>query len=134
MWGRNPAAQPVPDKVTTVLGRGMSFNGQITGEGSLRVDGRFEGELRVSGDVYVGEGATVRAQIWARNVTIAGEVQGDVQAEERLELSRTGRLYGDLRARVLTIAEGALFEGRSHVLEQAEAPEPDGRLRVGLEA
>lgn len=124
MWGRHRDAHSAPDKVSTVLGRGVVIAGHIRGEGSLRIDGTVEGEIHVAGDVYVGESAVVRAHIHARNVTIAGEVHGNVAAEGRLELTRSGRLYGDLRARVLAIAEGGLFEGRSHIAEDGAGPVP----------
>lgn len=127
MWGRH---REVPDKVSTVVGRGIAIRGSIQGEGSLRVDGQVEGEIHVNGDVYVGEGATVHARIRARHITIAGVVRGNVEAEGRLELTRSGRLYGDLRARVLAIAEGGLFEGRSHVVG-AEVPDEEAARGAG---
>lgn len=124
MWRHARRAQ-APDKVTTVLGKGLRFRGEVTGDGSLRVDGTLEGDIRVTGAVSVGEGAVVRGNIQARDVTIAGEVQGSVEAEGRLEICPGGRLLGDLRARVLAIAEGGVFQGRSQILGEAE---PSGGL------
>lgn len=113
MLRRDKTVSAAPDKVTTVIGRSAHVRGTITGEGSLRIDGRMEGEVEVAGDVYVGESATVHAVVKGRNVTIAGEVHGNVLAEERLELTPTGKLFGDIQARLLSIAEGAVFQGES---------------------
>ena len=73
------------DKVETIIGKGSKIDGKIYITGSLRVEGRVEGEVKAGGDVFVGEEGLIVASVQARNIIIAGEVQGNVDALEKLE-------------------------------------------------
>jgi cytoskeletal protein CcmA (bactofilin family) len=109
MFKRDPDAGL--DRVETVIGRGASLNGSFTGTGTLRVDGRVEGQVVHRGDIVVGEAGLVEANIQARNITVAGEIRGSVEAEGKLELTATGKLTGDVKVGALIINEGAFFHG-----------------------
>ncbi len=107
------------DRVETVIGRGAHLNGTFTGAGTLRIDGKVEGQVVHRGDVVVGETGLVEASIQARNVTIAGEVRGTVEAEGKLELVSTGKLTGDIKVAALIVNDGAYFQGSS-TMRQSE--------------
>jgi len=109
------------DHLSTVIGRETELKGTLTGKGSLRVDGSLEGEVECAGDLYVGETARLTAQVRARNVTIAGEIHGNVHAEQRVELLPSARVYGDIHSRKLVISEGAVFDGASVMKEHLES-------------
>lgn len=101
----------IGEKADSVLGKGTRFEGKLESEGSVRLDGFFKGSIKATGDVVVGEGACVEAGIDARNVLIAGEVHGQVAAWAKLELTATGKLYGNMEAASLVVEEGAVFQG-----------------------
>ena len=99
------------EKTNSIIGPGTEFKGTLKDRESIRIDGKFEGEIETEGSVTVGENAVVQANIKAVKVTIAGKVIGDVDCEEKVEISPTGSLEGKVKASDLTIAEGAFFNG-----------------------
>ena len=93
------------------LGRNDSLEGKLRYEGSMHVDGRAEGEFRLTGNVEVGQGATLKALVEASSVTVLGEAEGTLSARDKLTLGRTGKLNGDLHVSRLQIEDGATFNG-----------------------
>ncbi len=108
------------DKVETIVGKGSKIDGKIYITGSLRVEGRIEGEVKAGGDVFVGEEGLVVASVQARNIIIAGEVQGNVDALEKLEIVPSGKLFGDIIISKLVIEDGATFKGKSEARKGSE--------------
>jgi len=100
-----------PSKVDTVIGKGTIVKGNITASGILRIEGELEGELNCQGDIIVGETGKVKAGITARSVTVVGQVQGNVEAQERLEIRSGGVVTGDVTVGQIFIDEGASFNG-----------------------
>lgn len=96
---------------TVVLGPRDSLSGRLTIEGDLRIQGTVEGELHASGDVEIEGRATVRASVEGRNVSIQGEVHGDATARERLSLTGSGSLNGNVKVKRLSIEDGATLNG-----------------------
>jgi cytoskeletal protein CcmA (bactofilin family) len=86
-------------EITTILGRGASFDGKLTFEGSVQIDGEFRGEIETSGRLIIGAHARVHAQVTAGEVVVEGELKGDVVASEGLEIRSSARVYGQLSAR-----------------------------------
>lgn len=100
-------------EITTLLGRGASFEGKLMFEGTVRIDGKFKGEV-VSDDVLViGEGAIVEAEIDIGEVIIQGTVIGNVKAKRSIEIHAPGKVKGDLHTPSLQVDKGVIFEGRS---------------------
>lgn len=116
------------DQLGTVIGKETEIKGTLGGKGSLRIDGSLEGEVNFSGDLYVGEGARLAANVRARNVTVAGEIRGNVYAEQRVELLASARVFGDIHTRKLIIGEGAHFEGSSIMQQEARSATPRAEL------
>lgn len=125
MLGKN--REPYGGKVDTIIGNGSHFNGNLNVEGTLRVDGAVNGEIECNGDVIIGKAGVVRASIKGRNVTVAGEVHGDIKLEGKLEISGTGKVLGNIEVDKLIISEGALFEGKS-VMQGEVGKEDKGTL------
>lgn len=96
----------------SVLGRGTRVRGRINGDGSLRVEGQVEGEVAVSGDLTIEEGASVRGDVEALGVTILGELQGDVSAHGPVAIRATAKVTGNMGGAEVTLDEGASFTGR----------------------
>lgn len=93
------------------LGPRDVLQGRLDIQGDLKVGGTVEGELKASGDVTVDAGATVQAGIEGANVSVRGQVTGNVTAKRRLTLAGTGRLNGDVRVGRLTVEDGATLNG-----------------------
>ena len=117
-----PTGQPVG--FDTVIGSNSETEGTFTSSGNVRVDGKFTGSLEIAGNILVGESADIHADINARNISIAGTVRGNV-AGNKVQLLRTGRIWGDINASALTTEEGAFIEGKvtmaGHSATQLEA-------------
>lgn len=120
---------PQNKKVDTILGKDSNSNGRIEIGGSIRVDGYFDGEIKAAGDVTVGDSARVKASIRAVNITIAGEVVGNLYASGRLEIASTGRLCGEVKTGALCIEDGAIFKGSCEMIDDRELPKlPPGKV------
>lgn len=97
--------------VNTIIGEDCSFEGLFISKGSIRVDGTIKGEIKLEGNLYVGEKGKVLGNIKGENIFIAGEVQGNIYADEQLRIASTGKLYGDVNIKTFILDEDAMFEG-----------------------
>ncbi|NLI91799.1 MAG: polymer-forming cytoskeletal protein [Peptococcaceae bacterium] len=119
MFGKKEAeVKPVTRIVSTnsnvtYLAEDCEVKGSFVSKGNARIDGNIEGTINVSGDLFIGQSAILKANIEAQTISIAGEVRGNVKAKDLLELSSTARLYGDINTRQLKIDQGARFIGTS---------------------
>jgi cytoskeletal protein CcmA (bactofilin family) len=93
------------------LYKGSRVTGHLIFQGSARIDGNVEGEIRCNGTLIIGEGAEIRAKISAESVVIRGRVDGNVTAKDKLELLAPGRLYGNISTSRLVMSEGVVFDG-----------------------
>ena len=93
------------------LGEGTSFKGTLTFEGTVRIDGKLEGEIFTKDTLVVGEAAQVSAAIHTGVVEISGTVHGNITAERKVEIHANGRLFGNISTPTLVIEEGVIFEG-----------------------
>ena len=120
MADTTPRRQPPP----LILRRDAEFSGIVVLPRAARIDGRVSGTVLASGLVWFGETARVQARIEAEEVVVAGEVEGSVTARKRMDLLATARMHGDLQTPQLTLAEGALLEGRCRagVSDDGETP------------
>lgn len=89
----------------------LSFRGELAGEGDFQILGKFEGEIKVTGRVLVGEGAQVDANIDAAAIVIGGTVRGNLSASTRVEILPSGVLTGTLRTGSFSAADGASVKG-----------------------
>jgi cytoskeletal protein CcmA (bactofilin family) len=100
------------DEGASVLGAGSSFEGLLVFRGRVRVDGELTGEIAGQGLLVLGARARARARIEVDELIVAGEIEGDVRARQRVELLATGVIRGDVEAPRLVIAEGGRLLGR----------------------
>jgi cytoskeletal protein CcmA (bactofilin family) len=100
-------------EINTLLGRGSEFEGKLTFEGTVRIDGTLKGEVFSDDVLIVGEGARVEAEIDVGEIIIQGTVVGNIRAKRSIELLTPGRVKGDLSTPSLQIDKGVIFEGRS---------------------
>jgi cytoskeletal protein CcmA (bactofilin family) len=109
-------------EITTLLGRGSAFEGKLTFEGTVRVDGKFKGEVFSDDVLVVGEGAYVEAEIDVGEIIVQGTVVGNIKAKRSIEIHAPGRVKGDIHTPSLQIDKGVIFEGRSFM--EGAAPRP----------
>jgi cytoskeletal protein CcmA (bactofilin family) len=132
-----PDTQPVPakttERITSVLGNGVVWKGQIAGTGGVRIEGIYEGEIALRGLLVIAETGRVDCEhVRAHTVVVAGVVRGDITAE-KLEIRSTGRVWGNVITTAFSTDEGAFLRGQitmedqidlglPPLEEQAEAP------------
>ena len=107
------AKQAALGEITTLLGRGAAFEGKLTFEGTVRIDGRFRGEVFSDDTLVIGEGALVEAEIDVGEIIVQGTVVGNIKAKRSIEIHAPGRVKGDITTPSLQIDKGVIFEGRS---------------------
>lgn len=117
------AKQAAQGEITTLLGRGAAFEGKLTFDGTVRIDGRFKGEVFSDDVLVIGEGAHVEAEIDIGEVIVQGTVVGNIKAKRSIEVHAPGRVKGDLHTPSLQIDKGVIFEGRSF-MENAVTTQP----------
>lgn len=98
-------------EVHTLLGKGSEFEGKLTFEGQVRIDGKFQGQIITKDVLVIGDGAKVQAEIQAGTVIINGQVEGNVKATQIIELKTPGRVKGNLETPSLSMDKGVIFEG-----------------------
>ena len=111
------------DTIETLIGNGTTFKGDILTTKSLRIDGMLIGNIKEAANVIVGETAQVKGSICANYVVVDGVVEGNITANECIELLTKSRVTGDLTTTILSINEGAVFKGKSLMLEKEETSE-----------
>lgn len=98
--------------VHTIIGEESELKGTLDTQGAVRIEGTFEGQLNAQGEVIIGEKARVKANIFGKRVVISGEVTGNIEALAGLEISSTGKVYGDITGDRLIVDEGAVYKGK----------------------
>lgn len=103
---------PVHSGKMAVIGPGIHINGDISGDENLLVEGQVNGKILLgSNHVEIGQSGKVKADITAKVIKIAGEVRGDLNGSEKVVISRTGNVHGNIIAPRMTLEDGAIFKG-----------------------
>jgi cytoskeletal protein CcmA (bactofilin family) len=135
--GELGSAQPV----TTLLGKGSEFEGKLSFEGTVRVDGKLTGEIFTDDVLIVGEGAEVNAEVTVGAIVVQGIVRGNITAKRSVEIHSPGRVKGNISTPSLFIEKGVLFDGHCQMdsgTNGAEASHPvrhsGGKRAAGSQA
>ncbi len=132
MWSsaekKTVGASIVEDENFTFLGKGANFKGIVHFEGTVRVDGRLEGEIHTTGTLVVGDSAVIKGIVTAGTIMTSGKIKGTVTVTEKIQLLKNGMLVGDIRTPSISIEEGAHFHGTNDmgdkwVDDQASLPD-----------
>jgi cytoskeletal protein CcmA (bactofilin family) len=111
-----PHARPeLVGEINTLLGKGSEFEGKLTFEGTVRVDGKLSGEIFSDDVLVVGEGAEVHAEIDIGEIIIQGLVVGNIRAHRAVEIHAPGKVRGDITTPSLQIDKGVTFEGKCYM-------------------
>jgi cytoskeletal protein CcmA (bactofilin family) len=101
------------------LDKGSRLKGELHFEETFRVDGRFEGKIPSGGELILGDSAEVEAEVHVARVSINGVFRGTIDASERVEIHPRARVSGEIRTPILSIEEGAFFEGSCRMATDA---------------
>lgn len=99
------------DENFTFLGKGVDFKGIVNFEGTVRIDGRLEGEIHTNGTLVVGELASIKGIISAGTLVSSGKINGSISATDKVQLLKPAVLIGDVRTPAISVEEGAHFHG-----------------------
>ncbi|MGC9360512.1 MAG: bactofilin family protein [Anaerolineae bacterium] len=119
-WFRKRRSSKVEARAENVFAAGTLVKGNVKAQGSVCIEGEFEGDLTTDGNIVVGKSAEVRAKLAGRSVVVSGVVHGDIRADGRLEILASGRVWGDVQVGSLEIAEGGLLRGVCEMLTEGE--------------
>jgi cytoskeletal protein CcmA (bactofilin family) len=103
------------DQDISILSEGVKFEGKLVSNGNVRVDGEFDGELIVTGNLTIGNKSVGKGKVEATNITCGGAIEGSIVASEKLVLESSAKIEGDISAKILVINEGASFKGSSNM-------------------
>lgn len=107
---------PLPSARSTAeshISPDLTIEGKIEGAGHVRIAGSFKGEINVQGDVTIESGAKVTASVRAERITVAGDLVGNVENAQHVELLQTGSISGDVKARTFCVAKGSRMRGNA---------------------
>lgn len=104
-----------PPVLGAVLGKDSRFEGKLTFEGTVRIDGAFVGDIDSEGTLLIGETAQIEGTVRVSNATVAGSVQGKLIVRETLEIESMGRVSGEIHVSTLVTARGAVVDGSIHM-------------------
>ena len=117
-----PGSPPAAGDLNALLGRGSEFEGKLTFEGTVRIDGKFNGTILTDDTLVVGEGAKVSAEVTCGTVIVHGEVTGNIRARAAVELHQPARVRGNIETPALTIERGVIFEGQAKMENLEKIP------------
>lgn len=116
MWEKKKEVE----EIKAFLDQGTEFEGKLIFTGSVRINGKFQGEIFGQGSLIVDKDAQVEANIAVKSVYISGNVRGNIEVNEKMNIHSTGKFSGDVHTPIFIMEEGAFFDGRSHMMEVAE--------------
>ena len=132
MFNRKKESSVRADDILAFLGKGVEFKGVLTYDGTVRIDGKFDGKIITAGTLIVGETGLISAEVSAGNVICGGKMTGNIDAKKTICLQPTANVTGKLRAPRLAMESGAVFNGQSDMTsETAEEPSRAGLRVVG---
>lgn len=130
MFRANTKNEPV--KIESLIGPGTEFEGNVKSTAAIRIDGRVRGDIWAE-SIVIGEQAVVSGHLYAKRITVAGRIEGNIRGEEQIELLSSAQITGDITTPKLGIMDGAKFEGSCHMLKtsaETAASTGDGSLQV----
>jgi cytoskeletal protein CcmA (bactofilin family) len=113
--GTRPVERSAPQEALkeSLIAADLTIEGKIEGTGHIRIAGRFKGDVNVQGDLTIETGAKLNGGVRAKKVTIAGELEGNIESAARVELLASGVLIGDVKSGSLTVAAGSRMRGQA---------------------
>jgi cytoskeletal protein CcmA (bactofilin family) len=118
----------------TIIANGVKVEGDFTSPGNVRIEGAVIGSVKAQGDLIVTETAVIEADVTAANAVVAGEIKGDLTAEEKVELLASAKIHGNISCRSLSVEAGAAISGNCQVAQEKAAASRVRESKVAVEA
>ena len=106
------------NNISSILGPEVEINGDVNVSGDLIIYGVVNGDILSKGEVVSAKGSTVNGNICANSASLSGEVTGDLEIESKVVLGKFSHVTGNLKAAIITIEEGAKFDGMCHMIQE----------------
>jgi cytoskeletal protein CcmA (bactofilin family) len=117
------------------IGKSVLIKGELSGSEDIYVDGQVEGNIHLSGhNLTIGPHGRVRANVSAKNVTVAGTLDGNIVAGERTEFRKTAVANGDVQTKRIAIEDGAFFKGKLEIVAESKHESATGTGAVAASA
>ena len=142
MFGKEPENHTVNAGQTSIIAQGCKFDGTVSVRGTLRIEGEFKGTISTPESMVIGKTGVVHAQVKVKNAIIGGQLFGNIEAENKIELQSGSHVEGDIKTKRLVIDEGVFFEGscsmgeglkQRHAVAAAASAAPAAAPRVEVE-
>ncbi len=114
---------PEQAEITAFLGKGTEFKGVLSFEGTIRVDGKVEGEVVSKDTLIAGDGAYLHGEITVGTLISSGKVFGNINASQKVHILAPGTMQGNIKTPRLIIEEGVLFDGKCEMASEKKASE-----------
>lgn len=105
-------------EIESIIGKGAKITGELVTSNSVRVEGKIDGSIESKSTLVIGKEALIKNKVQAKNITIAGQVEGEIIAHNKVELFQTAKVNADISTKSLKIEEGAVFNGSSKSLTE----------------
>jgi len=115
----------ISNKTASLISSNLIVDGNVSGNENIIVEGLIKGLISLKGNIIVGSAGVIEADVEADNISVLGKISGNVFARQQLVIQPSGNIQGDISARSIDIKEGALFEGRSHMISSVSVPLPE---------
>lgn len=126
-FASNARAEAVASGKESLIGSDLVIEGKIEGAGSVRIAGKFKGDVVVQGDVVIESGARVTGSVRAGKVVVAGELEGSIEGAAHVDLQQSGMITGDVTAGSFSVASGARMRGQANFGWEDNAARPAER-------
>lgn len=118
----------VSDNIISLLGKGAEVNGEVSFINGLRVEGIIKGKVRSEATLEIGPGGMVDAEVHIRKMIISGEFKGVIHATDRVEIRKSGKVFGEIFSPCLIIEAGATFDGHCNMREEIPTADKDATV------
>lgn len=108
------------EEIIAFLGKGTEFKGVLSYEGTVRIDGKVEGEIITKGTLVVGESAVINAEVVVGTLVCGGKITGNISSKDKAHLLAPATIIGTIKTPVLIIEEGVRFDGKCDMLAKEE--------------
>jgi len=110
----------------TVIGADANFKGELSFDSAAKLLGKFEGSINAKGRIHVADGSKCKATVKAKEISVEGHIEGNVEAMDRVEIKNKGIVTGDITAARMIMSEGASIDGHCRIGSNGHTPRPGG--------
>lgn len=106
--------------INSILGEGSFLKGEFDIKGPLRIDGHFQGKIKSSGKVYIGKSGKAESIIIAKSIVIGGILKGNIYIEDKVQILKTGKIFGNIYSASVRMEDGVIFDGECNILSKID--------------